>query len=87
MTVPTAFTTNPTINYGYGNYTDNYELPNSRKQPIFSVSNTTTWTKGTHSLRFGGNWYREVNQVPGIRRKGSPTSLSVWSKAIRRGRS
>lgn len=57
-----GFLTNPTINYGYGNYNDNYELPNSRKQPIFSVSNTMTWTKGTHALRFGGNWYREVNQ-------------------------
>ena len=20
------------------------------------------WTKGTHTWRFGGNWYREVNQ-------------------------
>jgi carboxypeptidase family protein len=57
-----GFLTNPTINYGYGNYTDNYALPNSRKQPVFSVSNTMTWTKGTHTLRFGGNWYREVNQ-------------------------
>jgi hypothetical protein len=57
-----GFYTSPTINYGYGNYNDNYELPNSRKQPIFSVSNTMTWTKGTHTLRFGGNWYREVNQ-------------------------
>ena len=57
-----GFYTSPIINYGYGNYTDNYELPNSRKQPVFSVSNTTTWTKGAHSLRFGGNWYREVNQ-------------------------
>jgi hypothetical protein len=57
-----GFFTSPTINYGYANYTDNYELPNSRKQPIFNVSNTMTWTKGTHSLRFGGNWYREVNQ-------------------------
>jgi hypothetical protein len=57
-----GFLTNPTINYGYGNYNDNYELPNSRKQPVFSVSDTMTWTKGTHTLRFGGNWYREVNQ-------------------------
>lgn len=57
-----GFFTSPTINYGYGNYTDNYELPNSRKQPVFSVSDTMTWTKGTHTLRFGGNWYREVNQ-------------------------
>lgn len=57
-----GFFTSPSINYGYGNYTDNYNLPNSRKQPVFSVSNTMTWTKGTHTLRFGGNWYREVNQ-------------------------
>jgi hypothetical protein len=57
-----GFYTNPTINYGYGNYNDNYELPNSRMQPIFSVSNTMTWTKGSHLLRFGGSWYREVNK-------------------------
>jgi hypothetical protein len=59
---PDGFYTNPSINYGYGNYNDNYYLPNSRMQPIFSVSNTTTWTKGSHTLRFGGNWYREVNK-------------------------
>ena len=29
-----GFYTNPTINYGYGNYNDNYEMPNSRMQPI-----------------------------------------------------
>jgi Carboxypeptidase regulatory-like domain/TonB dependent receptor len=57
-----GFYMNPTINYNYGNYTDNYDLPNSRYQPNFSVSNTTTWTKGTHTVRFGGNWYREVNK-------------------------
>lgn len=57
-----GFYTNPSIDYPYGNYDDNYALPNSRMQPIFSVSNTTTWTKGSHTLRFGGNWYREVNK-------------------------
>ena len=57
-----GFNTNPIINYNYGNYTDNYELPNSRMQPVFSVSDTMTWTKGTHTVRFGGNWYREVNK-------------------------
>ena len=62
-------------------------LANSRYQPNFSVSNTTTWTKGSHSVRFGGNWYREVNKYLGFRPEGSPSSVSVWSKAIRRGRS
>src|SRR5262245_12046998 len=57
-----GFYTSPTINYNYGNYADNYELPNSRKQPIISLSDTMTWTKGRHMLKFGGNWYREVNQ-------------------------
>lgn len=57
-----GFYTNPTINYGYGGYTDNYELPNSRMQPIFSVSDSITWVKGSHTLRFGGNAYREVNK-------------------------
>ena len=36
-----GFYTSPIINYPYGNYADNYELPNSRKQPIFSVSGNT----------------------------------------------
>ncbi len=57
-----GFYESPTINYNYGNYNDNYELPNSRKQPIMSISNTMTWTKGAHMMKFGGNWYREVNQ-------------------------
>ncbi len=57
-----GFYTNPTINYGYAGYTDNYELPNSRMQPNFSVSDNITWVKGSHTLRFGGNAYREVNK-------------------------
>jgi hypothetical protein len=56
------FYTSPTINYGYGSYNDNYELPNSRKQPIYSISDSMTWVKGAHTLKFGGNFYREVNQ-------------------------
>ena len=59
---PKDYRTNPTINYGYGNYNDSWTIGNSRYQPNFSVSNTTTWTKGSHSVRFGGNWYREVNK-------------------------
>jgi len=57
-----GFYTSPIIQYGYGNYDDNYELPNSRMQPIFSVSDSMTWVKGAHTLRFGGNAYREVNK-------------------------
>jgi hypothetical protein len=56
------FYTSPTVNYNYGDYNDNYELPNSRKQPIYSISDSMTWVKGGHTLRFGGNAYREVNQ-------------------------
>ncbi|HEY3383530.1 MAG TPA: carboxypeptidase-like regulatory domain-containing protein [Vicinamibacterales bacterium] len=57
-----GYYTNPTIQYGYGGYDDNYEVPNSRKQPIFSVSDTMTWVKGSHTFGFGFNAYREVNQ-------------------------
>ncbi len=57
-----GFYTNPTIQYGYGGYDDNYEMPNSRKQPIFSVSDNLTWLKGSHTFNFGFNAYREVNQ-------------------------
>ena len=59
---PDDYRTVPRINYNYGDYADTYYVGNSRYQPNFSVSNTTTWTKGSHSLRFGGNWYREVNK-------------------------
>ena len=59
---PQDYRTNPSINYGYGNYNDSWTIGNSRYQPNFSVSNTTTWTKGSHSVKFGGNWYREVNK-------------------------
>lgn len=57
-----GFNTNPTIQYGYGGYDDNYEMPNSRKQPIFSVSDNVTWLKGSHTFNFGFNAYREVNK-------------------------
>ena len=59
---PTDYRTVPRINYNYGDYADTYYVGNSRYQPNFSVSNTTTWTKGSHSIKFGGNWYREVNK-------------------------
>jgi hypothetical protein len=59
---PTDYRTTPTINYGYGNYNDSWVVGNSRYQPNISVSNTTTWTKGSHTVKFGGNWYREVNK-------------------------
>lgn len=57
-----GFYTSPSIDYGYGDYDDYYELPNSRKQPIYSVSDSMTWMKGSHTMRFGFNAYREVNQ-------------------------
>ncbi len=57
-----GFYTNPSIYYGYGFYDDYYEMPNSRKQPILSVSDTLTWVKGSHTMGFGFNAYREVNQ-------------------------
>ena len=82
-----GFYTNPTINYNYGNYTDNYDLPNSRYQPNFSVSNTTTWTKGSHTVTLRRQLVSRGEQGPGIRREGSPRQSRVWSKAIRRGRS
>jgi hypothetical protein len=59
---PTDYRTVPRINYNYGDYTDQYYVGNSRYQPQFSFNNTTTWTKGTHTVKFGGNWYREVNK-------------------------
>ena len=64
---PTDYRTVPRINYNYGNYNDTYYVGNSRYQPNFSVSNTTTWTKGSHTVKFGGNWYREVNKYLGFR--------------------
>jgi hypothetical protein len=57
-----GFYTSPTIQFGYGGYDDNYEMPNSRKQPILSVSDSVTWVRGSHTLGFGFNAYREVNQ-------------------------
>jgi len=59
---PTDYRTVPRIVYNYGNYDDTYTVGNSRYQPNISVSNTTTWTKGSHTVKFGGNWYREVNK-------------------------
>ena len=64
---PTDYRTIPRINYNYGDYADTYYVGNSRYQPQFSFNNTTTWTKGAHTVKFGGNWYREVNKYLGFR--------------------
>lgn len=37
----------------------NYNLPNSRSQPIFTASDTLSWMKGKHSFSTGFSWYRE----------------------------
>ncbi len=57
-----GFYTNPSIYYGYGGYDDYYEMPNSRKQPVISLSDSMTWLKGSHTFGFGFNAYHEVNQ-------------------------
>lgn len=39
-----------------------YNLPNSRMQPVISLSDTVTWVKGPHTFSFGFNAYRDQNK-------------------------
>jgi len=47
---------------GNGNLDDWYELPNSRMQPVFSLSDNVSWAKGAHMFSFGANAYRDSNK-------------------------
>ncbi len=58
----TDFYTEPTIQYGYGDYDSYFELPNSRMQPVFSMSDSVTWAKKAHTFSLGFTAYREVNK-------------------------
>lgn len=61
----TGFWDNPQIAYNYGSndaLTDFYEKPNSRMQPVFSLSDNITWAKGAHTFRFGFSAVRDQNK-------------------------
>lgn len=51
--------------WNYGGYEMSgqvYNLPNSRMQPVISLSDNVTWVKGRHTLTFGFNAWRDQNK-------------------------
>ncbi|HWR36807.1 MAG TPA: TonB-dependent receptor [Clostridia bacterium] len=59
------YKTNPTVFWNYGDYEMSgmvYNMPNSRMQPVISMSDSTTWVKGAHTFSFGFNAYRDQNK-------------------------
>lgn len=71
---PTSYRNGYQLTWGYPtdmdwNIWDNYamsgmyyNLPNSRLQPVISLSDTMTWVKGKHMYSFGFNAYRDQNK-------------------------
>lgn len=62
---PQDFRTGTEMSFGYGDYEMSglyYNLPNSRMQPVISISDNMTWVKGPHTFTFGFNAYRDQNK-------------------------
>ena len=62
------YATQPTVFWGFSNFTgsgnDNmsgqtYQTPVNTFYPVLSVSDSSTWQHGPHSVSFGASWYRE----------------------------
>ena len=62
---PLYLTSVGTVNWGFnapnsGNMSgQQFNLPISNYYPVFNASDSVSWSKGKHSLKFGGSWYRE----------------------------
>lgn len=53
---------NPFISWAYGianGSPESYNLPSGQYYPLFSLGDNVTWQKGSHSVSFGGSWWRE----------------------------
>jgi Carboxypeptidase regulatory-like domain len=62
---PLYLTSVGTVNWGFnapnsGNMSgQQFNLPISNYYPVFNASDSVSWSKGKHSFKFGGSWYRE----------------------------
>jgi hypothetical protein len=62
---PALYATNPTIYWGldsWGSYQmsgQTYTTPTSNFYPVINISDSVSWQKGSHSIKFGGGWNRE----------------------------
>jgi hypothetical protein len=62
---PALYATNPTIYWGLDNWGSSsmsgqtYTLPTSNFYPVLNASDSISWQKGSHSIKFGGMWNRE----------------------------
>jgi hypothetical protein len=58
------YATEPTVAWNYPGANGSmsgqiYQTPTNTYYPIFNVSDSLTWERGTHNFTFGGSWYRE----------------------------
>jgi hypothetical protein len=60
------YATEPYVAWGLDNYGYNYAmsgqqytLPTTNYYPVFNVSDSVSWQKGSHSMKMGFSWYRE----------------------------
>lgn len=62
---PALYASNPTIYWGLDNWGSSsmsgqtYTLPTSNFYPVLNASDSISWQKGSHSIKFGGMWNRE----------------------------
>jgi len=64
---PPLYATEPYVYWGFdsggwGDYRmsgQTYTLPTSNFYPVLNVSDSVSWQKGNHSIKFGGMWNRE----------------------------
>lgn len=53
------YATQPWVAWSYGSSGQAYATPSGRYYPLFNLSDSMTWQRGTHTVQFGASWYRE----------------------------
>lgn len=77
---PQIYIINPDVNWRSGT---NYITPQVTDQSRNQVRDDLTWTKGSHTWRFGGDWER--TSITGLFDFAKPARLQVWGPAFTGG--
>jgi hypothetical protein len=79
------YTSNPTVGWNYPGASGQmsgevYNLPISTFYPIFNLSDSMTWQRGTHTLQYGASWYHEQDHY-----WNAPAGFSNYSLGLAAG--
>lgn len=77
---PSLYTQNPFVNWAEGNSGQTFNLGVNDWYPIFNFADNITWQHGSHSMTFGGSWWREQDHY-----SDAPNALESFSLGLVQG--